>query len=64
MAAVVAHEVRNPLAGIRAAVQVITRRLLPEAPSRRSPTKSSRESTLNDIVGDLLQFARRVNHRP
>src|SRR5207302_1580619 len=31
MAAVVAHEVRNPLAGIRGALQVIGRRLAPDS---------------------------------
>ncbi len=59
MAAVVAHEVRNPLAGIRAAVQVITRRLLPDAPEQKIAHEViTRIDTLNDIVGDLLQFAR------
>ncbi len=59
MAAVVAHEVRNPLAGIRGALQVIARRL-PEGGRERSIAAEiiSRIDTLNNIVQDLLQFAR------
>ena len=59
MAAVVAHEVRNPLAGIRGALQVIARRL-PEGGRERGIAAEiiSRIDTLNNIVQDLLQFAR------
>ncbi len=59
MAAVVAHEVRNPLAGIRGALQVIGRRL-PEGSREQAITGEiiARIDTLNDIVQDLLQFAR------
>lgn len=59
MAAVVAHEVRNPLAGIRGAVQVIGKRL-PEASRERAIAGEiiERVDGLNDIVQDLLQFAR------
>ena len=59
MAAVVAHEVRNPLAGIRGAVQVIGRRLPATGPDQavvREVVTSI--DTLNDIVQDLLLFAR------
>lgn len=59
MAAVVAHEVRNPLAGIRGAVEIIGRRLPPDGPE--SPIVSeivARIDTLNDIVEDMLLFAR------
>jgi signal transduction histidine kinase len=59
MAAVIAHEVKNPLAGIRGAMQVIGGRL---------PSDSRESSVLNDIVkridaldlliNDLLLFAR------
>jgi len=59
MAAVVAHEVRNPLAGIRGAVQVMGRRL---TPGSREQTIVKEVVTgidsLNNIVDDLLLFAR------
>jgi len=59
MAAVVAHEVRNPLAGIRGAVQVIGRRLPAGSPEEAVVEEIvSRIDTLNDIVQDLLLFAR------
>ena len=59
MAAVVAHEVRNPLAGIRGALQVIGRRLDPHGPERGIiDDVISRVDGLNDIVQDLLLFAR------
>jgi PAS domain S-box-containing protein len=59
MAAIVAHEVRNPLAGIRGAIQVIGRRL-PPGSMEHSVTEEviTRIDTLNDIVQDLLLFAR------
>jgi len=59
MAAVVAHEVRNPLAGIRGALQVIGQRMAPEAPERGIVTEIvNRVDTLNAIVEDMLLFAR------
>jgi len=59
MAAVVAHEVRNPLAGIRGAVQVIGRRLPAASPEGAIVDEIvQRIDTLNDIVQDLLLFAR------
>jgi PAS domain S-box-containing protein len=63
MAAVVAHEVRNPLAGIRGAMQVLGRRL-PDATAEHNVIGEviKRIDTLNDIVHDLLQFAR--PHQP
>lgn len=59
MAAVVAHEVRNPLAGIRGALQVIGKRL-PDGSREQAITAEiiSRIDGLNNIVQDLLQFAR------
>jgi PAS domain S-box-containing protein len=59
MAAVVAHEVRNPLAGIRGALQVISRRL-PESSQERGVLTEvvGRIDGLNEIVQDLLLFAR------
>jgi signal transduction histidine kinase len=59
MAAVVAHEVRNPLAGIRAAMQVLSRRLGADAPEQKITAEVvTRIDTLSEIVQDLLQFAR------
>lgn len=59
MAAVVAHEVKNPLAGIRGALQVIGTRM-PEGARDRLVLKDvvDRLDGLNDIVQDLLVFAR------
>lgn len=59
MAAVVAHEVKNPLAGIRGALQVIGARM--PADSRDRPVILdilTRLDSLNEMVQDLLLFAR------
>lgn len=59
LAAVVAHEVRNPLAAIRGALQVIGGRL--DAASQEHGVVQeviSRVDGLNEILQDLLQFAR------
>ena len=59
MAALIAHEVKNPLAGIRGAVQVIGGRL--PAESRDAAVAKeivARIDGLNDLVKDLLLFAR------
>src|SRR5687767_12674526 len=59
MAAVVAHEVKNPIAGIRGALQVIGSRM--PADSRDKPVIGeiiARLDSLNGIVDDLLVFAR------
>jgi len=59
MAAVVAHEVRNPLAAIRGALQVIGRRIDPASPEHGIIREViSRVDGLDDIVQDLLMFAR------
>ncbi len=59
MAAVVAHEVRNPLAAIRGALQVIGRRVDPQSAEHGIISEViSRVDGLNDIVQDLLMFAR------
>jgi len=59
MAAVVAHEVRNPLAGIRGAVQAIGPRL-PEGSRERQIANEmiARIDALNGIGEDLLIFTR------
>jgi PAS domain S-box-containing protein len=58
-AAVVAHEVRNPLAGIRNAVQLIASEL-PAASESVSLSHEivARIDSLNAVIGDLLTFAR------
>lgn len=59
MAAIVAHEVRNPLAGIRGAMQVIGKRLAPGSAEHGVANEAiKRIDTLNEIVQDLLLFAR------
>jgi two-component system CheB/CheR fusion protein len=59
MAAVVAHEVKNPLAGIRGALQVIGGRMPEGGRDRAIVTEIvARVDALNDIVQDLLVFAR------
>jgi len=59
MAAVIAHEVRNPLAGIRGAVQVIGGRL-PEGNTDAPMMKEivARIDSLNAMMQELLLFAR------
>jgi PAS domain S-box-containing protein len=59
MAAVVAHEVKNPLAAIKGALQVISGRMPPDARDRAIVGDViARVDSLNDIVQDLLVFAR------
>jgi PAS domain S-box-containing protein len=59
MAAVIAHEVKNPLAGVRGAIQVIGTRL-PKDGKDAVMIKEivSRIDTLNELMKDLLLFAR------
>jgi PAS domain S-box-containing protein len=60
LAAVVAHEVRNPLAGLRASLQILGRR--PDGPDREIVAAMiQRIDELNDKVEDLLLYAR---HKP
>jgi PAS domain S-box-containing protein len=59
MASVVAHEVKNPLAGISGALQVVERRLAEASPERRVIGDIlSRIAALNSTMEDLLLFAR------
>ena len=59
MAAVIAHEVKNPLAGVRGAIQVIGSRL-PEGTKDALIVKEilGRIDALNELMKDLLLFAR------
>ncbi len=59
MAAVVAHEVKNPLAGIKGAIQVLMSRRSGddrEAPVMRDIV--ARIDALNELIQDLMMFAR------
>ena len=59
MAAVVAHEVKNPLAGIRGAVQVLGSRMAPESRDASVAHQIvARIDGLNEFVNDLLLFSR------
>jgi two-component system, LuxR family, sensor kinase FixL len=65
MAAVIAHEVKNPLAGIRGAIQIIGARMTAE-PRDAAMLKEivARIDALNELMKDLLLFARPPNPRP
>lgn len=59
MAAVIAHEVKNPLAAVRGAVQVIGSRLPAKTNDAAIITEIiARIDGLNDLIQDLLVFAR------
>jgi PAS domain S-box-containing protein len=59
MAAVVAHEVKNPLAGIRGVLQVIGSRMPADSRDRAIVSDvQERLDVLNDLLQDLLLFAR------
>ena len=65
MAAVIAHEIKNPLAGIRGAVQVIGGRLPQDSRDKAVAVEIvARIDTLNELVQDLLLFARPPQPRP
>lgn len=59
MAAVVAHEVRNPLAGIRGGLQLLSS-MLPDSPDGHEFVREivARIDALNTVIEDLLTFAR------
>ncbi len=65
MAAVIAHEVKNPLAAVRGAIQVLAKRLAPESREASVMTDIiARIDTLNLLVKDLLLFARPPQPKP
>ena len=65
MAAVIAHEVKNPLAGIRGAVQVIGGRLPKESKDAAIAKEIvGRIDALDGLIKDLLVFARPPQPRP
>ncbi len=59
MATGLAHEIRNPLAGIAGVVEIIGRDLPPTSPARAVVKEVRQEiSQINNILTDLLQTAR------
>jgi PAS domain S-box-containing protein len=65
MAAVIAHEVKNPLAGIRGAVQIIGGRLPKDSKDALITQEIvSRIDALNALMKDLLLFARPPQPKP
>ena len=59
MAAVIAHEVRNPLAGIRGAIQTFETRFAPDSRDRLMAREIvTRIDSLNEMMKDLLLFAK------
>jgi len=65
MAAVVAHEVRNPLAGIKGAVQILmSRRAAGDAELPVMGDIVARIDSLNELISDLMLFARPRPPRP
>jgi PAS domain S-box-containing protein len=64
LAAVVAHEVRNPLAGLRAGLQIIDQRIHESRDRSAIAAMIQRIDDLNDKVEDLLLYARPRQPRP
>ena len=58
LAAVVAHEVRNPLAGLRASLQMLDRRMAESRDREIIAAMIQRIDSLNEKVEDLLLYAR------
>ena len=59
MAAGLVHEVRNPLAGIKGAVEILADGLAPDNPRQEFAALAQREiGRLDNLVGDFLRFAR------
>ena len=64
MAAVIAHEVKNPLAGIRGAMQILGKRVSEETSAAQVITEIiARIDALDQMMKDLLLFARKPNPR-
>jgi signal transduction histidine kinase len=65
MAAVIAHEVKNPLAAVRGAVQVLGGRFATESRETKVVGEIiARIDALNDLVTSMLLFARPPQPRP
>lgn len=67
LAAGVAHEIRNPLAGMRASIQVLNKRLKNDL-SGRNETMFLRLikeiDRINKLISDLLDYSKRKDYRP
>jgi len=65
MAAVIAHEIKNPLAGIRGAIQVFGGRMVQEGANTQILKEIvTRIDALDQMMKDLLLFARPPKPRP
>ena len=67
LAAGIAHEIRNPVMGIAATMELISENLEPDHPQRQLLTKSLEEiERMDNIIGELLSLAqpRRMNPQP
>lgn len=59
MAAGLAHEIRNPVAGVKAAVEVLASQLQPDDPKRSILRESAGElDRVDEVIKSLLNFAR------
>lgn len=59
MAAVLAHEIRNPLTSMKGHAQLLAERLAPESPERRKAERVVGEAVrLEELTADLLSFIR------
>ena len=59
LAAGIVHEVRNPLAAIKGAVEILEDELKPDSPRREFADLAKREvERLDKLVGEFLRFAR------
>ncbi len=59
LAAMLAHEIRNPLAGIRAGIQVISRRLESDRDRMLSTSILGEVDRVNRLIEDLLHLSRK-----
>ena len=65
MAAVIAHEIKNPLAGIRGAIQVFGGRMVPDGADTQILNEIiARIDSLDQMMKDLLLFARPPTPKP
>jgi PAS domain S-box-containing protein len=65
LSAVVAHEVRNPLAAIKGSLQVLAKRLPPDLPGREIITPLiARLDALNQTVKDILTYSKPSPPKP